>query len=89
MSNDSSELNLLKNDITSLKNQVDLLKYELFETQSNLNEMIIQFKLIEKTRNQEVKNLRKKVIYLLKRSIEMNYDTTDENEDEVERVIQF
>ncbi len=51
--------------------------------------MIIQFKLIEKTRNQEVKNLRKKVIYLLKRSIEMNYDTTDENEDEVERVIQF
>jgi hypothetical protein len=66
-----------------------LLKFELFETQSNLNEMIIQFKMVEKSRNQEIKNLRKKVIYLLKRSIEINYDTTDEYEDDTERVIQF
>jgi hypothetical protein len=86
---DSNEFYLLKSEMSSLKNQVDLLKYELFETQSNLNDMIIQFKMIEKTRNQEIKNLRKKVIYLLKRSIEINYDTTDENEDEVEKVIQF
>ncbi len=51
--------------------------------------MIIQFKMVEKSRNQEIKNLRKKVIYLLKRSIEINYDTTDEYEDDTERVIQF
>ncbi len=87
--NSQSELELLKAETVSLKNQIEILKYELYATQANLTELVLQFKTSEKLQNQELKNLRKKVIYLLRRSIEMNYETADEEDAVDERVIQF
>ena len=82
-----SEMLKLKNEVNMLKTENELLRLNLGEYQQNFRKFQAEYRLREKFVNEELKNLRKKVVYLLKKSVALNY-TTDEEEGE-ERVISF
>ena len=87
----SDEMIVLKNEITSLKTELNALKFELFETKSNYKEFYNALIAIQDKQNQDIKNMRKKIIFLMKKSMDLTngYDATSDEEGETEKTIHF
>jgi hypothetical protein len=87
----NDEIIVLKNEITSLKTELNALKFELFETKSNYKEFYNALIAIQDKQNQDIKNMRKKIIFLMKKSMDLanGYDATSDEEGEAEKTIYF
>ena len=92
--NDSTcneEIFILKNEVNILKSELNSLKYELYETKSNYKEFYTALIAIQDKQNQDIKNMRKKIIFLMKKSMDLTngYEVTSDEEGEVEKTIHF
>ena len=89
--NSNDEMIFLKSEINSLKTELNALKFELFETKSNYKEFYTALIAIQDKQNQDIKNMRKKIIFLMKKSMDLTngYDATSDEEGEIEKTIHF
>ena len=87
--NEVVEIFKLKNELNILRTENDILKMNLQECQYNFRQFQSEYRVREKLVNEEIKNLRKKVLYLMKKSVVMSYTTDNEEPEAEERIISF
>jgi hypothetical protein len=87
--NEAGEVFKLRKDLNMLKTENEHLKTYLIELMNNFRTFQNDYKTREKLHADEMKTLRKKVVYLLKRNLALSYATDDEENDAEERVVKF
>lgn len=85
----ASEIIKLKGQLNQMRLDNEMLQDSLHECRQALKQFQSDYKKREKVVNEEIKGLRKKVLYLLKRSVALYYTTDEDEGDAEERIIKF